>query len=65
MAPLVSPSCSSLSHPGKLQSGVALNLIHLNTSVKISIKTKRLLVATSDEFRAALPGLTVEVADDD
>ena len=41
---------------------IALNLIRLNTSVKTSIKTKRLLAATSDEFRAALLllGLAVE-----
>ena len=32
---------------------MALNLIRLDTSIKTSIKTKRLLAATSDEFRAA------------
>ena len=35
---------------------IALNLIRWNTSVKTSIKTKRLLAATSDEFRATLLG---------
>ena len=44
---------------------IALNLIRLNTSVKTSIKTKRLLAATSDEFRATLLGLEVDEDDDD
>ena len=44
---------------------IALNLIRLNTSVKISIKTKRLLAATSDEFRTALLGLAVGGESDD
>ncbi len=44
---------------------IALNLVRLNTSVKTSIKTKRLLAATSDEFRAALLGLPVEGENDD
>lgn len=35
------------------------------TSVKTSIKTKRLLAATSDEFRAARLGLAVEGENDD
>ncbi|WP_083953460.1 ISAs1 family transposase [Thauera butanivorans] len=35
---------------------IALNLIRLNTSRKASIKTKRLLAATSDEYRAELLG---------
>lgn len=35
---------------------IALNLIRLDTSRKASIKTKRLLAATSDEFRAELLG---------
>ncbi|MDY0037792.1 MAG: ISAs1 family transposase [Zoogloea oleivorans] len=43
---------------------IALNLIRLNTSVKISIKTKRLLAATSDEYRATLLGLEVDEDDD-
>ena len=42
---------------------MALNLIRLDTSIKTSIKTKRLLAATSDEFRAALLGF--EAPDDD
>jgi hypothetical protein len=42
-----------------------LNLIRLNTSVKTGIKTKRLLAATSDEFRAALLGFAAELGDDD
>jgi hypothetical protein len=37
----------------------------LNTSVKTSIKTKRLLAATLDEFRAALLGLAVEGENND
>ena len=44
---------------------IALNLIRLNTSVKTRIKTKRLLAATSDEFRATLLGLDVDEDDDD
>ncbi len=44
---------------------IALSLIRLNTSVKTSIKTKRLLAATSDEFRATLLGLEVDENDDD
>jgi predicted transposase YbfD/YdcC len=35
---------------------MALNLIRLDFSIKTSIKTKRLLAATSDEFRAKLLG---------
>jgi predicted transposase YbfD/YdcC len=35
---------------------IALNLIRLDTSRKASIKTKRLLAATSDDFRAELLG---------
>ena len=35
---------------------VVLNLIRLNTTRKGSIKTKRLLAATSDTFRAELLG---------
>ena len=44
---------------------IALNLIRLNTSIKTSIKTKRLLAATSNEFRVALLGLAVEGESDD
>ena len=44
---------------------IALNLIRLNTSVKTSIKTKRLLAATSDQFRATLLGLAVDPETDD
>ncbi len=44
---------------------IALNLIRLNTSVKTSVKTKRLLAATLDQFRAALLGLAVELETDD
>lgn len=44
---------------------IALNLIRLNSSVKTSIKTKRFLAATSDEFRAGLLGLAVEGESDD
>jgi len=35
---------------------IALNLIRFNTSIKTSIKSKRLPAATSDEFRAPLLG---------
>lgn len=35
---------------------VVLNLIRLNTTRKGSIKTKRLLAATSDTFRSELLG---------
>ena len=44
---------------------MALNLIRLDKSIKTSIKTKRLLAATSDEFRAALLGFAAELGDDD
>jgi predicted transposase YbfD/YdcC len=44
---------------------IALNLIRLNTSVNASIKTKRLLAATSDEFRAALLGFAADLGDHD
>lgn len=44
---------------------MALNLIRLDTSIKTSIKTKRLLAATSDEFRAALLGFEAPDEDDD
>ncbi|NMG72439.1 ISAs1 family transposase, partial [Parazoarcus communis] len=43
---------------------MALNLIRLDTSIKTSIKTKRLLAATSDEFRAALLGFEAPDEDD-
>ncbi|NMG56918.1 hypothetical protein GPA23_20345, partial [Aromatoleum aromaticum] len=42
-----------------------LNLIRLDKSIKTSIKTKRLLAATSDEFRAALLGFQVPEEDED
>ncbi len=38
---------------------IVINLVRLNTSRKASIKTKRLLAATSDQFRAELLGLHV------
>ncbi|PLX72885.1 MAG: ISAs1 family transposase [Azoarcus sp.] len=44
---------------------MALNLIRLDTSIKTSIKTKRLLAATSDEFRAALLGFEAPDEDDE
>ena len=44
---------------------VVLNLIRLNTSRKASIKTKRLLAATSDEYRAELLGFEPEEDEDD
>lgn len=44
---------------------IALNLIRLDTSRKTSIKTKRLLAATSDEFRAHLLGFELHDEDQD
>ncbi len=35
---------------------IVMNLLHLNTSRKGSLKTKRMLAATSDTFRAELLG---------
>lgn len=50
-------ACSGhVAHNLALVRHMALNLIRLDTSIKTSIKTKRLLAATSDEFRAALLG---------
>jgi hypothetical protein len=44
---------------------MAHNLIRLDKSIKTSVKTKRLLAATSDEFRAALLGFERPDEDDD
>jgi len=44
---------------------IALNLIRLHTSRKASIKTKRLLAATSDGFRAELLGFDPDDEDED
>jgi len=44
---------------------MALNLIRLDASIKTSIKTKRLLAATSDEFRATLLGFELPNEDDE
>lgn len=44
---------------------IALNLIRLDASRKTSIKTKRLLAATSDEFRAELLGFEPHDEDED
>lgn len=44
---------------------IALNLIRLDISRKTSIKTKRLLAATSDEFRAELLGFEPDDEEDD
>lgn len=44
---------------------IALNLIRLDTSRRTSIKTKRLLAATSDEFRAELLGFEPDDEEDD
>lgn len=44
---------------------IALNLIRLDSSRKTSIKTKRLLAATSDEFRAELLGFELDDEEDD
>ena len=44
---------------------IALNLLRLNKSRKASIKTKRLLAATSDRYRAELLGFEIAEDDDD
>ena len=44
---------------------IALNLLRLNTARKASLKTKRLLAATSDDYRAELLGFEIEEEDDD
>ena len=44
---------------------MALNLIRLDASIKTSIKTKRLLAATSDEFRATLLGFELPNEDEE
>ena len=44
---------------------IALNLIRLDTSRKTSIKTKRLLAATCDEFRAELLGFEPDDEEDE
>lgn len=44
---------------------MALNLIRLDTSIKTSIKPKRLLATASDEFRAAWLGFEVPDENDD
>jgi hypothetical protein len=44
---------------------MALNLIRLGTLIKTSIKTKRLLAATSDESRAARQGFEEPDEDDE
>lgn len=54
-----------IAHNLALVRHMALNLIRLDKSIKTSIKTKRLLAATSDEFRAALLGFAVTDEDDD
>lgn len=54
-----------IAHNLALVRHMALNLIRLDTSIKTSIKTKRLLAATSDEFRAALLGFEVPDEDED
>ena len=54
-----------IAHNLALVRHMALNLIRLDKSIKTSIKTKRLLAATSDEFRAALLGFAVPDEDDD
>ena len=52
-----------LAHNLALVRHMALNLIRLDKSIKTSIKTKRLLAATSGEFRVTL--LAFEVLDED
>lgn len=57
--------CGHVAHTLALVRHMALNLIRLDTSIKTSIKTKRLLAATSDEFRAQLLGFEPEEELDD
>jgi len=54
-----------IAHNLALVRHMVLNLIRLDKSIKTSIKTKRLLAATSDEFRAALLGFEVPEEDED
>jgi|CZCA01.1.fsa_nt_gi predicted transposase YbfD/YdcC len=54
-----------IAHNLALVRHMALNLIRLDKSIKTSIKTKRLLAATSDEFRAALLGFEIPDEDDE
>lgn len=54
-----------IAHNLALVRHMALNLIRLDSSIKTSIKTKRLLAATSDEFRAALLGFEAPDEDED
>ncbi len=54
-----------VAHNFALVRHIALNLLRLNTARKASIKTKRLLAATSDEYRAELLGFENEEEDDD
>lgn len=54
-----------IAHNLALVRHMALNLIRLDKSIKTSIKTKRLLAATSDEFRAALLGFEPPDEDED
>lgn len=54
-----------IAHNLALVRHMVLNLIRLDKSIKTSIKTKRLLAATSDEFRAALLGFQVPEEDED
>ena len=54
-----------IAHNLALVRHMALNLIRLDKSIKTSIKTKRLLAATSDEFRAALLGFRTDDEEDD
>lgn len=54
-----------IAHNLALVRHIVLNLLRLNTSRKASIKTKRLLAATSDEFRAELLGFAPIDEDDD
>ena len=54
-----------IAHNLALLRHMALNPIQLDTSIKTSIKTKRLLAATSDEFRAALLGFEAPDEDED
>ena len=54
-----------IAHNLALVRHIALNLIRLHKSIRTSIKTKRLLAPTSDEFRAALLGFQGRDEDDE
>jgi len=56
---------SQIAHSLAFVGDMALNLILLDKSIKMSIETEQLLAARSDEFLAALPGIEVPGEDED